>query len=256
MTLPDLTRVVAAGQWEGPPHPRPVGRALNSWLFGELAKLDATSAEALHDLSAVKPLTIALVERPARALVVTGYGPCAVPVAELAGRLPERLLLDGQWWRRDGSQAPEVTSSTWGEVGADLVAPGAPLRSRFEFRTPMSFHSKGQFLPLPLPELVLRSLLERWQRWSTVDLGGDAVGVIQASAILTRFRGETTSYQLTGFNTGFVGWAEIGLRRPPPEYSGLLAVLARFAPFAGVGQKVGMGMGCVETRLPMPDRSV
>lgn len=247
MSTPDLVRLEIAGRWDGPAHPRPVGRALNSWLFGHLAVIDPRSAEALHDLSAVKPVTISMPMRPAPRIVVTGYGPCAEPVLQLADRLPEKLLLDGQWWNLAAADAHQVRAVSWGEVAAPLVDPHATWRARFEFQTPTTFHSKGRFLPLPMPDLTLLGLLDRWTRWSNIQLGPDAKEVIEACAILGSFRGESIPYQLAGHVTGFVGWAEFAFKRPPDAYSGLLATLSAFAPFAGVGQKVGMGMGCVDT---------
>lgn len=246
----DVVRVEIRGRWEGQPHARFVGRALNSWLYGELARIDPDCTTALHEMTGQKPLAIALAE-PGNLLVFSGYGPLVDPILRIAEHMPERLLLDAHWWLPEAE--PVVRADEWAVLARPLLSAPAPAIARFSFLSPTTFHARGQFLPLPVPELVLASLLDRWQRWSHIDLGPGAAETLATAAVLRKFRGATVPVQTAGFQPGFLGAAEFGLRRPAPEYAGLLAVLAAFAPYAGVGAKVGQGMGCVDTSI-LPGR--
>lgn len=247
----DLVRVEVPVRWADRAPATHPGRALNAWFYGLVAGRDERLATELHERPGPKPFTVALVpsrdEPSAALLVVTGCGPLAA-YAEAAGSETSRLLLDGRWLERAGG--PAVRSDTWGGLASRrLVGLERAAAVRLEFLTPTTFHSKGRTLPLPVPELVFGGLLQRWQAWSSVDLGDGAATTIAERAALRRHRLWTVMTQMEGKHTGCLGWADFLLLRPEPAYGGLLALLGGFAEYAGVGQKTSMGFGCVRVSL-------
>ncbi len=240
----ELVRIEVPGRWEGEAVETAfIGRALQAWFYRELATRDEGLATALHDMSAEKPFSIALRRQPDERLVVTAYGILAPFVLDLSRTLPDRLLLNARWWRREGEAA--VERATWPELAAGLLAPAPETRTTLNFVTPTTFRSHGNYLPLPVPQLVFGGLLERWQTWSPVDLGAGA-GAALEGIVVRRHRLASVAVQLKGLVPGFVGAAEFELRSAGGPYGGLVGVLARFARFAGVGAKVSTGFGCVD----------
>jgi len=246
---PDLVRVEIPARWDGSPPASHPGRALNAWLYGQIARRNEELADDLHAQVGAKPFTVALLNLrdepdPVR-LVVTGCGPLA-PFVEPLAEGTNRVLLDGRWLEPTGE--PRIQSDTFGEMASKwLIDSASPFAVRLEFLTPTAFHSRGRTLPLPVPEMVFGGLLQRWQAWSNVDLGVAAAQTVGERSALRRHRLWSVMIQMEGKITGFLGWAEFILVRPERAYAGLLALLASFAEYAGVGQKTGMGLGCVRT---------
>ncbi len=243
----ELVRAVISGRWAGESAPDDFpGRALQAWLYGELAARDEELTTALHDASTEKPFQIALTRGHESQLVIGAYGPLSGPVRDIVATLRGRLLLNGRWWELAG--APEVECVTWEDLASRLLAPAPAPISRFHFVTPTTFRTGSHNLPLPVPSLVFGSLLERWRRWSPLDLGPEASNVL-GDIVLRRHRLQSVAVQLRGHVPAFVGTAEFELREPHGHYVGLMETLTQFASFAGVGARVSAGFGLVETEL-------
>jgi CRISPR-associated endoribonuclease Cas6 len=254
----ELARLEFRCRWEQAPPRGHVGRALNAWFYGALARYDERLVDALHDGVGQRPFAVALVsEPPEEHLILSGGSPVAHLLPDLAqGLLREgRLQLDGRWLHVEGLVSAR-TEQFATLVQRHLLRAAAPIPVRLWFRTPAAFHSRGRTLPLPVPDVLFLSLLQRWQSWGGIDLGPGAEATISQCAALRRHRLQSVSVQMEGRFAAFVGVAEFTLVRPEPGYAGLLAALAAFAEFAGVGQKTAMGMGCVRAELlpPAPDR--
>jgi len=241
-----LARLEVTGRWRGEPRRHP-GRALNAWFYGELARVDEALVTALHDAPGTRPFSIALAQDEGETRLILGAGP---PIAPLVPDLVEgalrtrRILLDGQWFELE--RVALCRTETFDTlVRGILLRAGPPVPVRLRFLTPASFHSRGRTLPLPVPEVLFGGLIERWHDWGGMPLGEGAVATIERCVAIRRHRLHTTSVLMEGRFTAFVGEADFTLVRPEPAYAGLLALLASFAEFCGVGQKVAMGMGCV-----------
>ncbi len=253
----ELARLEVAARWAGAPSPRHVGRALNAWLYGALARLDERLVEELHDTPGTRPFSLALWEHDGEATLVLGAGPAIahlVPDAVERALREGRILLDGRWLLLE-RVALCRTATLESLVRERLLRQRAPLPVRLTFLTPTAFHSRGRTLPLPLPEVLFGGLLDRWHDWGGMPLGPAAAATIEQCAVIRRHRIRSVSVTMEGRFTAFVGEAEFTLARPDPAYAGLLALLAEFAEFAGVGQKVAMGMGCVRATVLPPARS-
>ncbi|HHW54863.1 MAG: CRISPR-associated endoribonuclease Cas6 [bacterium] len=127
----------------------------------------------------------------------------------------------------------------------DLVARARPATTvTLEFLTPTSFRQRGTQILFPLPEYVFGSLRQRWNAHGPIRLPEDLdLSLIQVA----RYRART---QLVPFNrykiVGFTGTCTYQVPKKVPDFvPWLLAVLADYAEFAGVGYKTTMGMGVV-----------
>lgn len=251
-----------------------LGRALHALVLGLVATSDPALAGAIHSAEAPPPFSVsgpflAGGERLATRLLPDSIysirisalsGPLAAALARAleAGRQPEELALDEAVVRLHKVEAsPSITY----EALRDRYFPAGPVRRSIEltFLTPTSFHSAGKDVPLPLPELVFGSLLERWNAYapftlspSLKDFARECVGIAyyDLKAWVVSVAG--------GRHAGFVGRCGYRVLRYDPYWARALCLLADFARFAGVGLKTGMGMGaCRRSDLDgaLPDRA-
>lgn len=114
------------------------------------------------------------------------------------------------------------------------------------FLSPTAFSQNRTYLPLPVPALLFRSWLERWNHFSSVYLGGDElVGYLGESVALSRHRIQTQSFPVYKGNvSGFVGTATLSiLQRSDPLLAQVANLLVHYGQFAGSGIKTRLGMG-------------
>ncbi|MBC6431354.1 CRISPR system precrRNA processing endoribonuclease RAMP protein Cas6 [Nostoc sp. HG1] len=140
----------------------------------------------------------------------------------------------------------EITS--YEELYTTLVANEPELVRRFDLRfiTPTAFAQAGVNLPLPLPTLMFRSWLERWNTFAPVYLGSDElIAYLGNAVVLKNHKIQTQSYQLhKSFINGFVGNVTLQvLNRADPLLANVANLLMQYAKFAGTGMKTRLGMG-------------
>lgn len=237
-----------------------LGRALHGLVLSLLGEVDGALADAVHREAGPKPF------RTAGPFIGEGYQPAGkllagevyslvvavldTAVAEALGRAfdetrrPVEVALDEAVCRVEGVQVEEAGY----EALFGRYFPGGPVRRSIEltFDTPTAFHSGGKNVPLPLPELVFGSVLERW----------NGVAPLTLSPALKEFAGECVGiayYDLRawtvsvagGKQVGFVGRVGYRVLKYDPYWTRALNLLADFAWFCGVGVKTSMGMGQV-----------
>jgi len=122
-----------------------------------------------------------------------------------------------------------------------------PIR-RFElqFFTPTAFTQNRLYVPLPLPALMFRSWLERWNHFAPVYLGGDElIGYLSEAVAVTRHNIQTRSFQVhQGRITGFIGTVTLQVpQRFDPLLANVANLLVSYAQFCGTGMKTRLGMG-------------
>ena len=122
-----------------------------------------------------------------------------------------------------------------------------PLR-RFDlqFITPTAFSQAGSNLPLPLPTLMFRSWLERWNNFAPVYLGGDElIAYLSNAVVIKNHKIQTRSYQLyKGYVNGFIGDVTLQvLNRADPLLANVANLVVQYARFTGTGIKTRLGMG-------------
>ncbi|MEH1785679.1 CRISPR system precrRNA processing endoribonuclease RAMP protein Cas6 [Nostoc sp.] len=140
----------------------------------------------------------------------------------------------------------EITS--YEELYTTLVAnePEPIKRFDLQFITPTTFAQGGTNLPLPIPSLMFRSWLERWNHFAPVYLGSDELIAYLSNAILLKnHKIQTRSWQLNkGYVNGFVGNVTLQVfNRADPLLANVANLLVQYAQFAGTGMKTRLGMG-------------
>ncbi|GIL09185.1 MAG: hypothetical protein BroJett033_6960 [Chloroflexota bacterium] len=145
---------------------------------------------------------------------------------------------------------------------ADLLANAAPARQiTLRFASPTQFKlthphdkSNGIPMPLPVPERVFGSLIDRWERFSGVPLRPDLREWVRLNVSVAAHRIETRTVEARraghGAYTGFVGDVTFALLRRDDVFVRQVNALAAYAPFAGVGIRTTNGMGQVEWVQP------
>ncbi|UBF28008.1 CRISPR system precrRNA processing endoribonuclease RAMP protein Cas6 [Kovacikia minuta CCNUW1] len=146
----------------------------------------------------------------------------------------------------------EVTS--YETLYQTLVAaePEPVRRFQLEFLTPTAFAQNRSHLPLPVPTLMFRSWLERWNHFAPVYLGSEElIGYLGEAIALSRHELKTRSFQVhSGKVTGFTGNATLQiLSRTDPLLANVANLLIQYAQFAGTGIKTRLGMGQTKINL-------
>lgn len=140
----------------------------------------------------------------------------------------------------------EITS--YESLYTTLVAnePEPIKQFQLQFTTPTAFAQERLQLPLPVPVLMFRSWLERWNHFAPVYLGGgELIGYLGDAIALKRHRIQTRSFPVyKGIVDGFTG--EVTLQasnRSDPLLANVANLLVHYAQFAGTGMKTRLGMG-------------
>ncbi len=165
---------------------------------------------------------------------------------EARGGLP--LRLDRQLLR------PKEVKTTGPWAGGldwrDFWSLPAAKTIRFRFCTPTTFRQGDLDLPLPIPTLVFKSLLELWNLHAPKAIALSPE-ILERGVALTSCRVRTQRF-FDGYATilGFVGQCEFRLTKVlSGEEAQALRALAGFAFFSGVGRKTTHGMGLVRVEF-------
>ena len=240
-----------------------LGRAAHAAVLELIGAADAELARRLHADVPVKPLTVALLgERdgrlasPARSydLRVTLLAPALETLAAAwsPATLPQ-LTIDGIAWRVERVAAAAAAHPWAGAAGYDALlaealrsaARGAEPRWTLEFATPVTFRQAGRNQPLPLPELVFGSLLDRWNTLAPVPLPPEMRQFAAEALAISRF--DLRSVMLPTKNgasqVGAVGRCTYSATSRDRYGLACMETLARFAFFSGVGAGTARGFG-------------
>jgi len=151
--------------------------------------------------------------------------------------------------------ARENEINSYEELYTTLVANEPEPIKHFDlhFVTPTAFAQNGGiYLPLPLPMLMFRSWLERWNNFAPVYLGSDELIAYLSQAIALKHHKIKTSYfQMSrGYAPGFMGEVTLQiLNRADPLLANVANLLLHYAKFSGTGIKTRLGMGQTEVNL-------
>lgn len=148
----------------------------------------------------------------------------------------------------------EDETTSYEQLYTTLVAnePEPVRRLDLHFTTPTAFAQQGVHLPLPVPAMMFRSWLERWNHFAPVYLGSDElIAYLSQYIMLKRHQIKTRSHQLhRGYVNGFIGDVTLQvLNRTDPLLANVANLLIHYAQFAGTGVKTRLGMGRTEISL-------
>jgi len=249
--------------------PAHLGRGNYAATLAALQRVDPALGPALHDGAGPKPLTCSdllngRVERD-RMLIragtpyylrITGLTPPASTALEAA------LLSTPPttWTLADHTfdvvsvccdENAEVWSgrTTYETLAATQLLQGGnlPRKVALLFHSPTSFQSKGMHIPVPLPNLVFGSLVDRWNTFSPVTLSPEVRRFGEEMVALSNYRLESQVVPQKGGSPliGGVGRATYTALGGDRYWLATMQMLADFALYSGVGVKTTIGMGQV-----------
>ena len=189
------------------------------------------------------------------------------PTADLA----QKLLLDHHpSFLRLGKvefQVEEVTVNprrhpwagrgSYDELVSQRLMQGAQLPGRldFTFRPFTDFQRSpppndplgaGKYaLPFPLPELVMQSLLRRWNAFAPAQAPAELPAFCAHRLLVSSHQIEARLLKFPGRRptSGFHGRVRYSLYQCDPYWTGLIHLLAAYAFYAGVGGRTATGLG-------------
>ncbi|MCL4297942.1 MAG: CRISPR-associated endoribonuclease Cas6 [Anaerolineae bacterium] len=261
--------------------PANLGRAGQSLLLRLIGARDAALAQELHEAEKARPYTVSNLVLGKRAggslhaqagqtgwLRFTGLNEAVSGhLAALATQPPESVELDGHPFKVSGATLDPAIHPWAGQISyQDLAAPyllGGRERLnstlRLEFASPTTFRSQGRYLPLPEPELVFGSLLDRWQTFAPIALHSDTRRFAAEAVALSRYelrtrgmpyvkrgvggRGEGAMHYPTII--GFTGRVVFAVLNRDRYWLNVLHLLAAFSFYSGVGYQTAAGLGQV-----------
>lgn len=260
-------RPLPAGQ-DGRPIPRWWGRAAHALLLKTTAEADPALAGRLHDEDGLKPFTAssllghfrrgqpdpaetyalrftALIE-PLAAVLSAAAGPGG-PLAPGAQVELDFLPFRVEAAALSPDQHPWAATQSYQELFNARLLPAHPpeWRVRLHLASPTAFHSVGRTQPLPLPELVFGSLLERWNRFAPVAFPEELRRYAAECLRISRFRLRSLGVPVKegGLRIGAAGEVTYTTSNYDRYWMSLVTALADFARFSGVGAGVSFGLG-------------
>lgn len=266
-----LSLVLSLRPIEGPEPPSEVpawwGRAAHALLLNTIQRHDEQLAASLHaGTEGVRPFTVStLMGHFARGALQSGetytlrLSAFRLDLAQIllaeagSGSLAAGQILELDYLPFEivASQAatPWAAQTTYQELSAPylLARRNAPRRITLQFTSPTTFKSAGKHVPLPLPELVFGSLLERWNAFAPIAFPPEVKRYAAECLALSKYDLETRTVPMKsgGLRVGAVGRATYTTLSYDRYWMSLIATLAEFALFAGVGAGTSMGLGQV-----------
>jgi CRISPR-associated endoribonuclease Cas6 len=253
------------------------GRALEAEFLRWVGKVDPIRAETLHDGDSLQPFTVSDLQgsRPNGGYIsLSPKQPLWWRITTLNPELSEIIdqrLLSGfpsvmslargrcnfsiEKATLDPSKHPWAGRTTYNElISRHLLNKDMPESSiNVEFNSPTTFHTGETHLPLPMPDKLLGSWVERWNRFSPVGLTQEVRPCAQDILALSRHE---LSTQVVHFGKrtiiGFTGWCIFRILSKDPYWLRLVHTLANYSIYCGTGVKTSCGMG--QTRLRIADR--
>lgn len=138
-------------------------------------------------------------------------------------------------------------STNYEALAARQMLPGGsiPKQVTLQFASPTAFKQAGRQMPLPLPDLVFGSLVERWNRFSPLALSPEMRRFGAEMLAITRYRLESrpVAQKNGGLRIGGVGTATYRALGGDRYWLATMQMLAEFARYSGVGVQTATGMG-------------
>jgi len=134
---------------------------------------------------------------------------------------------------------------------ADFFSCTLPFDLNIDFHSVTTFRSGTQDYPWPLPEFVFGSLADKWTAMSMPgNISAKQVRDTAADILPLRWQGKSCRITLSSNRsaTGFVGQFTYSLAHLSSTDQQLIALLAAYAEFSGVGRWTAHGLGQVRIK--------
>jgi CRISPR-associated endoribonuclease Cas6 len=246
--------------------PAHLGRASHSALLRLVGEADAALADALHEPNQRRPFTCSTLwgppkrsgrlrmgpEQPARVRYTSLCAELDALLLALAERPPAALEIDGEpltvlTATADPADDEWAGVTDYETLAANCLLPGEapPARATLDFASPTGFRSSGQVVPLPLPDLVYGSLLDKWNAFAPLALPDEMRRFGAECVAVSRYRLRTRAVRAKGrsLQIGFVGQCSFTALNRDRYWVSVLQLLTDFAFYAGVGYQTTVGLG-------------
>jgi CRISPR-associated endoribonuclease Cas6 len=149
-------------------------------------------------------------------------------------------------------------STTYADLSAALLLAKTPAPRRISllFTSPTTFKSGGKHVPVPLPELVFGSLLERWNAYAPIAFPPETRRYAAECLAVSAYQLSTRPVPMKsgGLRVGAVGEITYTSVNYDRYWMSVAGVLAAFALFSGVGAGTSMGLGqCRQVTAALAD---
>jgi CRISPR-associated endoribonuclease Cas6 len=127
----------------------------------------------------------------------------------------------------------------------------SPKQFSLQFSTPTAFAQNRTILPLPVPTLMFRSWLEKWNHFAPIYLGGDElIAYLDNAFFLKQHKIQTRRVYLQQSSvSGFIGNITLkALNQTDPLLLNIADLLIEYCSFSGTGIKTRLGMGHTERK--------
>jgi len=263
-----------------------VGPAAHAWMLASLRDIDPALSQIVHDEQGIKAFTVSnLIGLPPLQLVelrrdaeyqlrVTTLHPDLTHLT--VNTLAQRWLTEGVRLHDQPFSVEQIVMDSaqdqWSGLRdyADfldqqgLSRRALPRRLDFHFAAPTSFNRTARKTtdaekrdpmptPLPLPELVFGSLIDRWNKFASVALHPDLKTFVEQCVSVGSYRIQTRriSYERAGRGSvvGFTGDVTYQVNSSDQFWLGQLHMLSAFALYCGVGVRTAQGLGQVRQSI-------
>lgn len=259
-------------------HPAPVwwARAAHALLLDTVRRANDVLAAKLHDENGAHPFTVStlmgrfgregpLADQTYKLRMTAFQGETSEILGEAAesGPLARGAVVEldylpfevvaADWGQAKGeAQAgnsedmPWAAQSSFSELSAPFLLGQveAPRRIGLQFTSPTSFKSGGMQVPMPLPGLVFGSLLERWNAYAPVVFPPEVRRYAEECLAVSQYHLSTRPVTANGgLKVGAVGEVTYVTLNHDRYWMSVLATLAAFALYGGVGAGTSSGMG-------------
>ncbi len=148
-----------------------------------------------------------------------------------------------------GGPSPWEAQNAYSEISAPylLGKTPAPHKLSLLFASPTTFKSGGMHMPVPLPGLVFGSLLERWNAYAPISFPPEVKRYAEECLAISQYDLSSRSVPMKsgGMRMGGVGQASYTAVNYDRYWMSVLAVLAEFSLYSGVGAGTASGLGQV-----------
>ncbi len=260
------------------PLPQWWGRAAQALLLEVTRRADPQLAAQLHDDNGLRPYTASnllghfearrpLPEQTYTLRLTSLTAPLTrllIEAAQPGGALGPGAVVELDYLpfrieaaHLDPAAHPWAAVAGYADFSASRLLSGdPPRRLTLHLASPTAFHVDGKHLPLPLPEQVFASLLERWNAFSPLALPAETRRFAAERLHLSRYRLHSVPVPVKqgGLRIGAVGEATYTVSGYDRFWQNAVYTLAEFALFAGLGGGVTYGLGQAR-RLASPSRA-
>jgi len=247
--------------------PGHLGRAAHALLLRWLDEANPDLARRWHDLDGPKPFTCSslvgaerllnnsrqLVPQQTYWLRLTSLDPSISDVLlARQNEPPAEIELDGVALAVENMTTDPAIHSWAGTASYEQIAAPyllareqAPRRLRLALFSPTAFRQHDMNMPIPMPDLVFGGLADRWNAFSPIAVSPEVRRYCEACVALNTFRLRSRALPMKDNSlqvgtVGHVGYVTVNYDR---YWMGVMALLADFALYAGIGRMTTAGMG-------------